>query len=66
MRPTLFKVLGRTKIWTIAYADDVVLSGNNEKRMKYMLERFKRYSNMKRLELNVDMSKENLNETAEK
>lgn len=36
--------------------DDVALLESNEKRMKYMLERFKRNLRMKGLELSVDES----------
>ena len=50
-------VLGRKKIYTLAYADDVILLANNITGMKEMLKRFKKYIDRKGLELNVKKSK---------
>ena len=50
-------VLGRKKIYTLSYADDVILLANNATRMKEMLRRIRRYIERKGLELNVKKSK---------
>ena len=49
--------MGRKKIFTLAYADDVILLANNEAGMKEMVRRFRRYMERKGLELNVRKSK---------
>ena len=46
-------VLGRKKIYTLAYADDVILLANNVTGMKEMPRRFRKYIERKGLELNV-------------
>ena len=49
--------LGKTKIFTLAYADDVILLANNDTGMREMLMRFRKYIEKKGLELNVEKSK---------
>lgn len=50
-------VIGKEKIWTVSYADDVVLLANNEGGMKEMMERFGKFIRMRGLELNTEKSK---------
>ncbi|XP_011881271.1 PREDICTED: uncharacterized protein LOC105569421 [Vollenhovia emeryi] len=49
--------LGEEKIYSITYADDVVVIAEDEGCMKSMIERLERYINSKRLELNVTKTK---------
>ena len=46
-------VLDRKKIYTLSYADDVILLANNETGMNGMLRRFRKHIERKGLELNV-------------
>lgn len=50
-------VIGRTKIWTITYADDIVLLASKEEDLKRMMKRFKKYLERKELVLSVEKSK---------
>lgn len=50
-------VIGKEKVWTVSYADDVVLLANNEGGMKEMMERFGKFMKMRGLELNTEKSK---------
>lgn len=50
-------VLGRRKIWSISYADDVVLLATNAGGLKQMMRKFKRVMERKGLELNTEKSK---------
>lgn len=36
-------VIGKEKIWSISYADDIVLIARNEQELKGMMKRFKKY-----------------------
>lgn len=36
-------VVGKEKIWSISYANDIVLLAENERELKGMMRRFKRY-----------------------
>lgn len=47
------KVIGRRKIWTIGYADDLVLLATNEKGLSEMLKRLEGYLEIRGLEVNV-------------
>jgi len=49
--------LGEEVIFSLAYADDIVLLAEEEDEMKSMIDRFERYLGRKRLELNVDKTK---------
>lgn len=49
--------LGEEKIYTLAYADDVVLIAERENGMKSMFKRLEEYLERKGLELNVGKSK---------
>jgi len=44
-------------IFSLAYADDVVLLAEEEYEMRCMIKRFERYLGRKRLELNVNKTK---------
>jgi len=50
-------VIGKKKVWTVSYADDVVLLANNEEGIKEMIRKFKKYIQDRGLELNIDKSK---------
>lgn len=49
--------IGREKLWTIAYADDIVLLGRGEKELQGMMRRFKRYLEKKKMTLSTEKSK---------
>lgn len=49
--------LGGGKVWTLAYADDVVLMAEEEQEMRAMLSRLERYLEKKGLELNAEKTK---------
>ena len=49
--------LGEEKIYTLAYADDVVLMAEDEEGMKGMMARLERYAERKGLEVNAGKSK---------
>lgn len=49
--------VGREKIWTLAYADDIMLLAEDLKDLKDVIDRFGRYLGGKELQLNVDKSK---------
>jgi len=50
-------VIGKKKVWTVSYADDVVLLANNEEGIKEMIKKFGKYIQDRGLELNIDKSK---------
>ncbi|XP_071653873.1 uncharacterized protein [Temnothorax longispinosus] len=50
-------MLGGKRVYTLAYADDVVLMAEDEDQMRSMLERLEGYLSRKRLELNVGKTK---------
>jgi len=50
-------LIGKDKIWTLAYADDLVLLAKNEKSMKEIMRRLERYLRDKNLQLNAEKSK---------
>ena len=49
--------IGGKKIYTLAYADDMVLMAEKEEEMKSMIERLEKYLEEKKLELNVGKTK---------
>lgn len=49
-------VLSKEKLWTISYADDIVLLAKRESGLKEMMEKFRKYLE-KGLNLNPDKSK---------
>lgn len=49
--------LGGKKVYTLAYADDVVLLANNKGEMRNMIGRLKEYLKSKRLMLNTKKTK---------
>lgn len=49
--------LGRERVYTLAYADDVVLLAEEEAEMKSIIGRFEEYLGEKRLELNAEKTK---------
>lgn len=49
-------VIGNEKIWTFAYAVDIVLLAKKERELKEMM-RFKKYLDERNLELNAEKSK---------
>lgn len=49
--------IGKERIYTLSYADDIVLMAKNEEEMKSMIERLEIYLRNKELELNVKKTK---------
>lgn len=49
--------IGQGRIWTLAYADDVVLLARKEEALEEMIKRLERYLEKKKLLLNVEKSK---------
>lgn len=50
-------MVGRRKIWTLMYADDIVLLAEREGELKKMLRRFKKYLEKKSLILSSKKTK---------
>jgi len=50
-------VLKEEKVYSLAYADDIVLIAESEEEMKSVIERMEDYLDKKRLELNVKKTK---------
>lgn len=50
-------VIGSEKIWTLAYADDMVLIAKERKELKEMMRRLEKYLDRRKLELNADKTK---------
>jgi hypothetical protein len=50
-------VLGRLKVWMLAYADDVVLLAKDVREMNMMLKRTERYMDRRDLRVNVEKTK---------
>jgi hypothetical protein len=50
-------VVGREKVWSLAFADDVVTVAKIEKEMKEMMRSLGKYVRMKKLEVNVEKAK---------
>jgi len=50
-------VVRKEKIWSISYADDIVLLAKSEQELKGMIKRFRKYVERKRLILSSEKSK---------
>jgi len=50
-------LIGRDRIWTLTYADDLVLLVKNEESMKEVMRRLERYLRDKNLQLNAEKLK---------
>ena len=50
-------VIGKKKIWSITYKDDVAIMANNEEEMKRIIKTYSNYLKKKGLELNVEKTK---------
>jgi len=50
-------LIGKDRIWTLAYADDLVLLAKNEESMKEIMRSLERYLRDKNLQLNAEKSK---------
>jgi len=50
-------LIGKNRIWILAYADDLVLLAKNEESVKGTMRRLERYLRNKNLQLNADKSK---------
>ncbi|KAH0816691.1 hypothetical protein GEV33_006099 [Tenebrio molitor] len=50
-------VVGKEKVWSLAYADDLVVLAREEKGMKEMLGNMEKYMRRKKLTVNVEKSK---------
>lgn len=49
--------LGEGRIWTMAYADDLMELAENKEKMRSVIERLERYLDRKRLEVNTEKTK---------
>lgn len=49
--------MGNKRVYSLAYADDMVLIAEKEDEMRSMIDRLERYLERKRLELNAEKSK---------
>ena len=50
-------VIGKEKVWCLAYADDMVFLANKERGMKEMIMNAERYMKKKKLEVNTEKTK---------
>ena len=50
-------VVGKEKLWSISYADDIVLLAKSEQELKGMMKRFRKYTERKGLTLSTEKSK---------
>jgi len=50
-------LIGKNRIWTLAYADDLILLAKNEESMKEIMRRLERYLRDNNLQLNTEKSK---------
>ena len=47
-------VVGKEKVWSLAYADDLVIVAKKREEMKTMIKSFEKYVQKKELEVNVE------------
>jgi 16S rRNA G1207 methylase RsmC len=50
-------VVGREKVWSLAFANDLVIVGKSERKMKEMMKSLGKHVRKKKLEVNVDKTK---------
>lgn len=50
-------IVGKKKVWTITYADDIVLLAKDKEDLKVMMKRFKIYLERKNLVLRAEKSR---------
>jgi predicted nucleotidyltransferase len=50
-------VVGRKKVWSLAFADDLVIVAKSEREMKEMMKSLGEYARKKKLEVNVEKMK---------
>jgi hypothetical protein len=50
-------VVGREKVWSLAFADDMVIVAKSEREMKEMMKNLGKYVRKKKLEVNVEKTK---------
>lgn len=50
-------VVGKEKVWSLAYADDLVIIAKDEKNMKEMMKNLEKFMKRKKLQLNVQKTK---------
>jgi hypothetical protein len=50
-------VVGREKVWSLAFADDMVIVAKSEREMKEMMRNLEKYVRKKKLEVNVEKTK---------
>lgn len=58
--------MGKKKVWSIEYADDIAVVAEEEERIRDMIRRLKGYLERKKLELSVEKSKIFRNKGVEK
>jgi hypothetical protein len=49
--------VGREKVWSLAFADDMVIVAKSEREMKEMMRNLEKYVRKKKLEVNVEKTK---------
>jgi hypothetical protein len=49
--------VGREKVWSLAFADDMVIVAKSEREMKAMMRNLEKYVRKKKLEVNVEKTK---------
>jgi hypothetical protein len=50
-------VVGREKVWSLPFADDLVIVAKNERDLKEMMTNLGKYLRKKKLEVNVEKTK---------
>ncbi|XP_068912463.1 golgin subfamily A member 6-like protein 6 [Tenebrio molitor] len=50
-------VVGREKVWSLAFADDMVIVAKSERKMKEMMRNLEKYVRKKKLQVNVEKTK---------
>jgi ribosomal silencing factor RsfS len=49
--------VGREKVWSLAFADDMVIVAKSEREMKEIMRNLEKYVRKKKLEVNVEKTK---------
>jgi hypothetical protein len=47
-------VIGREKVWSLAFREDLVIVAKSEREMKEMMKNLRKYVRKKKLEVNVE------------
>ena len=49
--------MGNSKVWSLAYADDIVLIANKGEELKTLMKRLEHFLDRRKLNLNIEKSK---------